>query len=83
MSHTIKIPLTKPKEQLLRDAAELLPENGVTFTPQGTEGGRFEGQGFAGTVHFVGDELEVEILKKPMLIPWGVVESQIRKYFAR
>ena len=81
MSHTFKIPLNKPKAQLLQDAATLLPQNGFTFTPD-DNGGRISGHGFEGSVRFTDTEMEVEITKKPMIAPWSLVESKIRGFFA-
>lgn len=47
MSHTLRVPVSKPKEQLLQDAATLLPQNGFTFTPD-ENGGEISGYGFEG-----------------------------------
>lgn len=81
MSHTFRIPLTKPREQLEKDAASLLPEKGFTFVPD-DQGGLIRGHGFEGSLRFVGQELEVEITKKPMIAPWPLVEAKIRSFFA-
>jgi len=81
MSHIIKIPLTKPKEQFLQDAATLLPQNGFAFVPDG-RGGRISGHGFEGSVRLTDTEMEIEITRKPFIAPWSLVESKIRSFFA-
>ena len=82
MSHRFKIPLTKPKGHLMQDAATLLPKNGFQFT-SGTDGGRISGNGFEGSFHFVDQEMEIEITKKPFFAPWSLVEAKIRDSFRR
>ena len=82
MSHKFKIPLTKPKEQLMQDAATLLPKNGFQFTPD-TNGGKISGNGFEGRICFTETEIEVEITKKPFIAPWSLVELKIRGFFGR
>lgn len=44
--------------------------------------GQFSGSGIQGSYSLVGNELTVTIDKKPMLIPWSVVESKVRAFFA-
>ena len=34
MSHAFRIPLNKPKEQILQEAATLLPQKGFAFVPE-------------------------------------------------
>lgn len=81
MSHIFKVPIKKSKEQLLQDAATLLPQNGFTFVPD-ENGGRLSGHGFEGCIRFIGQKLEIEITKKPFIAPWSLVESKIRSFFA-
>lgn len=81
MSHTFRIPMTKPQAQLMQDAVTLLPQNGFKFVP-GENGGTISGHGFEGCVRFTGQELEVEITKKPLIAPWSMVESKIKGFFA-
>ncbi len=80
MSHAFRMPLNKPKEQILQEAATLLPQKGFTFTPD-ESGGRVSGHGLDGTLRFVGQEMEVEIAEKPAFLPWSLVESKIREFF--
>ena len=43
-------------------------------------GGRFEGAA-TGTWAVDGRTLRVEVLRKPMLVPWGLVESLLKRLF--
>lgn len=81
MAHVIRIALPMPKEQLLREAATRLPAHGFTFAPT-AEGGDLTGHGFAGTVRVTDAELEIVIEKKPVFLPWPLVEAKIRAFFA-
>jgi hypothetical protein len=44
--------------------------------------GEFAGMGIKGLYTIDGKEMTITIAKKPMILPWGVIESSIKKFFA-
>ena len=81
MTKIITVSLSKTKEETLKEASRLLQENSVEHTIS-NDGGSFSSEGFAGRFRIIGNCAEIEVTKKPMLIPWFAIESQIKSYFA-
>ncbi len=46
------------------------------------EGGEFNAYGVRGTYKFMENLVEVIIHDKPFLVPWAIVENQVREFFA-
>jgi hypothetical protein len=80
MSKAIEVRTSKPKDQVMADVRRALGDLGVDCVFS-KDGGAFEGNGFAGEFRIVGDLATVEIREKPMLLPWSLVESQVKSFF--
>ena len=81
MSKTIRVEMKKPKDEVLRQAKDLLRTNGIQHEIL-EDSGSFSGDGFSGNFRFGLDFVDIEITQKPMLVPWFAVESRIKSYFA-
>jgi hypothetical protein len=44
--------------------------------------GHFSGKGIEGRYDFIGDVLNITIVKKPMLVGWSMIEAKVRDFFA-
>lgn len=54
--------------------------NGVRFDGDET-GGRFSGHGIEGLYAIQGDRLKIEIVRKPIIMPWSMIDSALRQFF--
>jgi hypothetical protein len=43
--------------------------------------GRFSGKGIEGAYEIQGNVLAIRIVKKPLLMPWALIELAVRDYF--
>ena len=71
-----------PDEKVKR-AKKIAAEQGVTFVGDGTKGkfsGRIMGGNLIGTYTVDKNILNVTITEKPMLVSWGMVESQLVEF---
>jgi hypothetical protein len=78
---TYRITTARSPQEILTDARSVAAEHGGELTGD-ESGGNFGLFGVEGEYVFEDGELVVTIAKKPFVIPWAVVESQIRKFFA-
>lgn len=81
MSHTFKIPLKFPKEDVLEHIETTLPEHGLKLV-RTDNGARISGRGFEGLVRFAGSDMVVEVTDKPFIVPWSLVEAKLKAFFA-
>jgi hypothetical protein len=79
MSRTIRINTTERPSTLVA-RAQGIKKYGVDFKGD-TTSGSFSGKGVKGTYWIQGRGVTVTITGKPSLIPWGIVESQVRAFF--
>jgi hypothetical protein len=85
MSHAFTIQLNDEITSVLRKVEEEITGNGGSF--KGTfEKGSFDGKSLLGLIRgeycSVSDnEMKITITDKPFLVPYHVIESEIRKYF--
>ena len=71
-----------PDEKVKR-AKKIAAEQGVTFVGDGTKGrfsGRIMGGSLIGTYTVDKNILNVTITEKPLLVSWGMVESQLVEF---
>jgi hypothetical protein len=80
MSRRIEIPLHEDASQLLERAREAALKYGARVAGDG-ERGEFAGKGIHGAYAIDGGRLAITISKKPMLLPWSVIEKTVRKFF--
>lgn len=82
MSKTITIKLTDQSPETLVDKARhQANQNGLKFTGD-AQTGHFHGRGLEGRYHFLGDHLRITIQRKPLIMPWSLVENTIARFFA-
>lgn len=80
MLREIKINVKQDPAKLYQNIKSQFLRNGMIF--DGNEhSGKFSGSGVEGDYTIVDKLLTIRILKKPMLIPIGVVENKIKEYF--
>jgi len=79
-SKTYEITLTQEPVAVIERAREKATSSGVDF--QGDENeGNFAGKGLLGTYRIAGPLLTITISKKPMILPWAMIESSIKSFF--
>ena len=66
---------------LVKKAQTAAQEAGAEFDGD-TASGHFKGKGVVGHYTIDGSKVTVTITKEPLLAPWHLVESRIRKFFA-
>lgn len=56
-------------------------ENGVAMSGD-VQTGQFTGHGIVGQYQVLEDKLAVTIEKKPLVMPWSLIETTLNKFFA-
>jgi hypothetical protein len=80
MSRRIEIPLNEDGSQLLGRARETARKYGAELSGD-SERGQFVGKGIQGAYEIREGRLSITISKKPLILPWGVIEKTVRKFF--
>ena len=80
MSRRIEIPLHEDGSQLLERVRETAWKYGAQVVGNG-ERGEFVGKGIHGAYAIDGGRLAITISKKPMLLPWSMIEKTVRNFF--
>jgi hypothetical protein len=81
MSKTITVRLTdQTPESLVSKAKALAGQNGIKLTGD-AQTGHFHGHGVEGRYHFIADSLKITILRKPIILPWSLVETTVARFF--
>lgn len=81
MNKTITAPLNKDPEELVAQARQKAGEKGASFDGDASQG-RFNAMGVVGSYTIGKDAVNIEIIKKPLLIPWSLVEKTVQDFFA-
>lgn len=81
MAKSFEVDLTEAVEDLLERTRKTATEGGFTFEGD-VAGGNIAGQGFEGVYKVADGRIVVTIHKKPMVVPWFVVESKIKNFLA-
>lgn len=81
MSKTITAVLQEDPETLIAKAKEKVEGTDTTFEGD-AEKGWFNAMGVVGSYKIEEGEVSVKIIKKPLLIPWNMVEKTVRDFFA-
>lgn len=77
---TFGINLSKDPAAVVKSARAQAAKHEFEFDGDENEG-RFAGKGIQGLYTISGQEMKITIAKKPMLLPWAVIESAITKFF--
>ena len=80
MSRRIEIPLHEDGSQLLERVRETARKYGAQVVGNGDRG-EFAGKGIQGIYEIHEGRLAITISKKPLILPWGVIEKTVRKFF--
>ncbi|GAB4484300.1 MAG: hypothetical protein OHK006_08260 [Thermodesulfovibrionales bacterium] len=85
MAHSFTVMLTKDLESVLRHAEALITGNGGRFEGD-TSKGTFQGRTVAGVIKgaysaATAKEITITITDKPFIVPYSMIETEIRKYF--
>ncbi len=78
---TITAPLNKDPVELVAQARQKAGEKNASFNGDASQG-RFTAMGVVGSYTIGDGEVNIEIIKKPLLIPWSLVEKTVRDFFA-
>ena len=86
MAHSFKIKLNEDISSVLKKVESHVTGGGGSF--RGDEDkGSFDGDSLLGHIKgeycsISGSEIEITIKNKPFLVPYSVIESEIKKYFS-
>ncbi len=80
MSKSFSVPFTGDATSLLERARKAAADNGAQVTGD-TNKGTFSGRGVEGSYIVSGNTVNVTVDKKPLVIPWPLVESQLKQFF--
>lgn len=78
---TFAFPLSQEPDLVVAKARKAAAENGVRFDGDHQQG-QFAGHGIEGFYSIGEAELTVQISRKPIIMPWSMIESSMRKFFA-
>lgn len=79
MAKFFEVELKENLEELIARTKNTAKEEGLTFDGD-TNGGTIKGRGFEGVYKITDGKVAVTINKKPMLVPWLVVESKLKSF---
>jgi hypothetical protein len=80
MSKSFEVKLNGNPDRIIAKAKEVAQTNGIDFVGD-DQTGHFAGHGIEGSYLILEDTLCVQIAKKPFLLPWGLIESMLKKCF--
>jgi hypothetical protein len=80
MTKTFSAPLIRDPEDLVAAAREQARAVGALFEGDAAAG-RFAARGVEGTYAVAEGQVRVTVTRMPMLAPWSIVESELRKFF--
>jgi len=80
MSRTFSVGFTEDPSALIARAEKAAIKYGADFKGD-TSSGSFSGNGVKGIYSIQDRVVTVTIIDRPFLIPWGLVESQVRGFF--
>lgn len=81
MSKTFEIRLKRPAADIIADAKKTALRKGIHFDGDNRLG-HFSGLGLDGHYTIEGDNLSVQVTKKPMLLSWSMIETAVKDYFS-
>jgi hypothetical protein len=81
MSKSFEVKLNRAAEEIIGKAHVAAQHYGIDFAGDG-QNGRFAGHGIEGSYTIDGEVLSLQIKRKPMLIPWSMIETKLLAFFA-
>lgn len=80
MSKSFSVNFSGDATSLLERARKAAADNGAQVSGDANQG-TFSGRGVEGSYTVSGNTVNVTVDKKPMIIPWSLVESQLKQFF--
>jgi hypothetical protein len=80
MSKSFSVNFSGDAASLLARASKTAADNGAQVIGD-AHGGTFSGRGVEGSYTVNGNTVNVTVDKKPVIIPWSLVESQLKQFF--
>jgi hypothetical protein len=80
MTKRFEFKLQRAAEEIIAEAQAAARDKGVKFDGD-SQRGQFSGHGIEGSYWIVDDILSIHVSRKPLMIPWAMIESAIRSYF--
>lgn len=80
MSKCFKIEILDNPKNLITKARQAADKKGINFNGDSCSG-FFVGQGIEGEYQRIDNNLEVTINKKPMIVPWPIIEASLKNFF--
>ncbi|WP_139559522.1 hypothetical protein [Methylotetracoccus oryzae] len=77
---TYQVALSKEPSVVIEKARKTAGSNGFEFAGDEMEG-RFAGKGLQGRYRIEGAQMSIMIDKKPLILPWSLIESSIKSFF--
>lgn len=81
MSKVLEVKIDSDPKEILDKVKIEASRNGLFFNGDEARG-NFSGHGIEGDYEFCDGILRLTVSKKPLIAPWGLVESKVRSYFA-
>jgi hypothetical protein len=81
MSKSFEVTLKLTPAEVIARAREAAQQNGLILNGD-EQTGHFAGRGVEGVYAITGDKLAITVLKKPVILPWALLESQVRTFFS-
>ncbi len=78
MPHRFEITLEHPAEQLITKLTDAAGQAGWSFDGD-VNSGTFAGDGVKGEYACDGQVLKINLLEKPFIAPWSLVENKLRE----
>jgi hypothetical protein len=80
MSRKIEFTLKEEPQHAIKRARLIAEKNGVHMIGD-TATGKFAGHGLDGIYEVAGSTIAITIRRKPMLIPWSMIEHRLQEFF--
>lgn len=81
MSKCFEIEISTNPDDLITKAKQAADKKGIHFNGDSCSGA-FLGQGIEGQYQRINNTLEVTINKKPIIVPWRIVETSLKNFFS-
>lgn len=78
---TYAFPLSGDPLSVVEKARDAAAGNGVKFEGDEQQG-RFAGHGIEGLYTIQEAQVMIQISRKPIIMPWSMIESSLRKFFS-
>lgn len=85
MAHSFTVTVSAALSEHLKNTEAEIRSNGGSFRGD-VESGEFEGKSFLGPIRgeycrISDNEIRITITDKPLMVPHGLIEAEIRQYF--